>query len=135
VFEEFFHNYYFIGVLFGTAGFQVILGTTLSWLVKTDDNMDISKWGDCILLGSTNLLASVVLKLLPVKLVDLIASKLPDSLVNEDREVDNKTLQAWDKVNQMQLPKRGTTDDYYGEHVDDDDEGHYEKVDNDFQKA
>lgn len=94
--------------------------------------MDVAKWGNCVLIGSTSLLASVVLKLLPAKLVDFIASKLPDSLVNEDREVDNKTLQAWDKVNQLQLPKRGPTDDYYGEHVEDDDVANYEKVDNDF---
>jgi hypothetical protein len=45
------------------------------------------------------LFASVVLKFLPPKIVDLIASKLPDSLVNEDRTVENKTLQAWDKIN------------------------------------
>lgn len=133
MFEEFFHNYYFIGVLFGTAAFQVLFGTALVTYNKVPSNMDISKWGDCILIGSTNLLASVVLKLLPAKLVDLIASKLPDSLVNEDREVDNKTLKAWEKVNELQLPsRRGTGDDYYGEHVDDDEDGQYEKVDNDF---
>lgn len=56
---------------------------------------------------------------------------MPDSLVNEDREVDNKTLQAWDKVNQLQLPKRGNGDSYY-EHVDDEDDADYERVDNDF---
>lgn len=135
VFEEFFHNKYFIGVLFGTAGLQVILGTYLSGFIGTDGEMNISRWGDCILIGSTNLIASVVLKLLPMKLVDFIASKMPDSLVNEDREVDNKTLQAWDKVNQLQLPKRGTQDDYYGEHMDEDDTQNFDKVDNDFQKA
>lgn len=73
-------------------------------------------------MGSTNLVASAVLKLLPIGLVNLIASKLPDTLVNEDREVDSKTLQAWDKVNNLQLPKRGTQDDYYGEHVEDDED-------------
>ena len=135
MFEEFFHNKYFIGVLFGTVGFQVILGTYLTNIIGCNNEMDVTKWGNCILIGSTNLVASVVLKLLPVKLVDFIASKLPDSLVNEDREVDNKTLQAWDKVNQLQLPKRRPADDYYGEHVDDDDVANYEKVDNDFQKA
>merc|ERR1712147_480871 len=52
VFEEFFHNYYFLAVLFGTAGLQVLLGTSLSWLVKTDPKpMDISAWGNCILIG------------------------------------------------------------------------------------
>lgn len=134
VFEEFFHNKYFIGVLVGTAGFQVLLGTypVLFGFPDLDENkMDISKWGNCILVGSTTLIASVVLKLLPMSLVNLIASKMPDSMVNEDREVDNKTLQAWDKVNQLQLPKRGGNDEYY-EHVDDEEDGAYEKVDNDF---
>ena len=93
--------------------------------------MDISKWGDCILIGATTLVASVVLKLLPMSLVNMVAQKMPDSLVNEDREVDNKTLQAWDKVNQLQLPKRGNGDSYY-EHVDDEDDADYERVDNDF---
>ena len=134
VFEEFFHNKYFIGVLAGTAGFQVLLGT-YPWLFGfphiKENEMDISKWGDCILVGSTTLVASVVLKLLPMSLVNMVAQKMPDSLVNEDREVDNKTLQAWDKVNQLQLPKRGNGDSYY-EHVDDEDDADYERVDNDF---
>lgn len=49
-------------------------------------------WANCILVGSSVLVASVVMKLLPPKIVDLIASKLPDSIVNEDRQVENKTL-------------------------------------------
>jgi len=59
----------------------------------------MEQWGNCIAIGFTNLIVASVLKLLPSKFVDFVGSKLPDSLVNEDREVDNKTLKAWDKIN------------------------------------
>lgn len=84
VFEEFGHNFYFLGIFFGTSAFQYILGTRLCWITSTVEIKSL-EWANCMLVGSSVLVASGILKLVPPKIVDLIASKLPDSLVNEDR--------------------------------------------------
>ena len=105
MFEQFGHNVYFLAVFFGTFAFQYFLGNRLNWIFSTT-TIDKLEWANCILTGSSVLFASAVLKLLPPKIVDLIASKLPDSLVNEDRTVENKTLQVWDKMNQLPVTGR-----------------------------
>jgi magnesium-transporting ATPase (P-type) len=45
VFEEFGHNFYFLGVLFGTASFQVVLGTYLHGIAGTVELVKPAEWG------------------------------------------------------------------------------------------
>ena len=56
--------------------------------------MSKGEWGACIAVGSTNLLIGAILKLTPESWVSKINTQ---NLIDEDKGVDNKVLQAWNK--------------------------------------
>jgi hypothetical protein len=58
--------------------------------------MDKSGWGACIAVGTTNLLVSALLKLTPESWVSKINTS---AMIDEDKEIDNKVLTAWNKKN------------------------------------
>lgn len=58
--------------------------------------MNKGEWGACIALGSTNLLIGALLKLTPEAWVERV-NKSTQGMIDEDRHVDNKVLQAWNK--------------------------------------
>lgn len=54
--------------------------------------MSKSEWGACIVVGSTPLLISFILKWTPVSWVEKIPS---GKLINEDAKTENKVLNAY----------------------------------------
>ena len=93
VFEKFLHNNYFLLVLFGTFTFQIVMCTYFPTITGTEQ-LSKGEWGACIAVGSTNLLVGAILKLTPESWVTKINSK---SMIDEDKKVDNKVLQAWNQ--------------------------------------
>lgn len=69
VFEKFFHNMYYIIILFTCFGFQYVLSEYLSGIAGTT-HLTKSEWGGCIAIGSTVLFVSLLLKLTPESLVN-----------------------------------------------------------------
>ena len=64
VFESFFHNFYFLAILSVIVLVQIIIIQIFpTWLRAS--NMEKSEWGACIIVGSTTLLISFLLKLTP----------------------------------------------------------------------
>jgi len=93
VFEKFLHNWYFLGVLLGTFAAQILMCKFFPTITGTEQ-MSKGEWGACIAVGSTNLLIGAILKLCP----DSWMKKLENSnIIDEDRAIDNKILQAWNK--------------------------------------
>lgn len=82
VFESFGHNFYFIFIVFGTAIGQFFISEYLGTLFGTT-HMEKGEWGACIVVGSTPLLISFILKWTPVKWVERIPSS---RLYNEDEK-------------------------------------------------
>ena len=96
VFEAFFHNGYFLILFVFIAGFQY---AQTNWgffrHISMCEPLDRSEWGSIIAVGSTNLLVSAVIKLLP----DTWISKLPlINKGNEDEEFDSKVLNKFNAV-------------------------------------
>lgn len=95
VMEKFLHNYYFIGVLAGTFACQILMCKWFPRITGTEQ-MDKGGWGACIAVGTTNLLVSALLKLTPESWVSNIPTQ---SMIDEDKQIDNKVLTAWNKKN------------------------------------
>jgi len=103
VFECFFHNWYFIGLFTLIAVVQFCQVNYLSDITQTV-SLSRSEWGSCIAVGSTNLVISAIIKLLP----DEMLQKLPlitrgESI--EDQEMSNKYL---DKAKEKMAGAEGT---------------------------
>lgn len=90
VFEKFFHNYYFLAVLFGTAIIQVLM---IQWFHDISRTVALTKsqWGGCICVGATPLVIGFLLKLTP----DALVRKIQKYMINEDEEVNDQLLNAW----------------------------------------
>ena len=91
VFESFFHNWYFIGLFTLIAVVQ--FGQT-NYFYDMSQTVPLSKseWGSCIAVGSTSLIISAIIKLLP----DDLLEKLPlikKGEAIEDEEMTNTYLE------------------------------------------
>lgn len=93
VFEKFLHNNYFILILAGTFAAQIMMCKYFPGITGTEQ-MNRGEWGACIAVGSTNLLIGAILKLTPESWVNKINTV---NVIDEDRAIDNKVLQAWNK--------------------------------------
>jgi magnesium-transporting ATPase (P-type) len=80
VFESFFHNWYFI-LFFSIIGGVQFAGTQYFPFIFRTVPLDRGEWGSCIVVGSTVLLWSAILKLLPEK---WFAKLNTSRLINED---------------------------------------------------
>ena len=100
VFEDIFHNFYFLFVVALIIVVQIVMCQLFPGISHTVP-MTKSEWGSCIVIGSTSLLISAILKLTP----DSWIGKIPaDRFVNEDTGVgSNKLLSTWDQANQASL--------------------------------
>lgn len=87
VFENFFHNSYFLIIFVGIFGIQYALVNVFPSITGCVP-LSKSEWGTQIAVGSSVLLASLLLKLTPEKWVN----KIPTGMINEDAECDNKML-------------------------------------------
>jgi magnesium-transporting ATPase (P-type) len=85
VFESFFHNLYFIGIFVLIALVQFVQINYFYGLTQTVP-LQRSEWGSCIAVGSTTLLVSAIIKLLP----DEFLEKLPFiQKGNEDEKMES----------------------------------------------
>jgi len=64
VFERFFHNWWFIGVIIAFSVMQYFQIQWFWWLTRTH-TMKTSEWGGCIVVGMTPLVISLLLKMTP----------------------------------------------------------------------
>jgi len=106
VFENLFHNWYFIIVVVGTFATQILSAVYFpgfSGVVK----IERGEWGACIAVGSTVFLASAILKMTPEHWVDRVPT---GKVVNEDEKKENKLLDTYNKVTQVP----GETDEGLG---------------------
>jgi len=83
VFAKFFHNFYFIIVLLGEVAVQFFCTNVTPGLMGVSE-LSKKEWGACLMLGSTALLMSALLKCTPRKWVE----KFKVKLVDETREVE-----------------------------------------------
>lgn len=81
VFESFFHNWYFIGVIAGTFATQILACHFFPGFTGTVA-LTRGEWGACIAVGSTVFVAAAILKLTP----DAWVARVPTgAVVDEDR--------------------------------------------------
>lgn len=59
--------------------------------------MDRPTWGACMAIGSSSILVSMLLKLLPKGYTDKIGDKIP-KMVDEDQVVESKVLNTYKKA-------------------------------------
>ena len=87
VFENFFHNPYFLLIFFGSFVFQIWSNRSgfVHHILGVEPVESKQEWGTSIVIGSTALLAAVGLKLIPASQVDKYGAGM-GNLVNEDRE-------------------------------------------------
>lgn len=86
VFEHFFHNWWFIGVLTIVCLVQYVQIEWFPLLTRTR-SMSGSEWGGCIIAGSTSLLVSLCLKMTPSSMLHLIPFS---EYVDEDQATTNE---------------------------------------------
>lgn len=98
VFDSFLHNYYFLFVVFGTFAGQFFISEYMGWLFNTV-SISKSEWGSCILIGASPLLIALILKKTPEHWVERIPI---GSLVDENKETDNRVLNMYKAVSQAQ---------------------------------
>lgn len=104
VIEQFFHNKFFLGILVITFSFQYIL-TNIFYSIAGCVPLTKGEWGACLVVGSTPLLISVLLKLTPGAWVDRIPT---DNLANEKTDPSRKKSMIVDTFNAVQGPKDQT---------------------------
>lgn len=80
VFENFFHNWYFL-LMFTLIIVIQIIGTNYFPVIFRTLPLTRSEWGACIMVGSSTLAASALVKLTPEKWVKIDA----DKFINEDQ--------------------------------------------------
>lgn len=103
VFAKFFHNWYFILVLVGEFGLQFLCTECFSVMTRTTP-LSKEEWGACLMLGSTSLLISALLKCTPRAWVDKFRVKI----VDEDAAVvGSKVLAAFEKVSAIEVGAGG----------------------------
>ena len=105
--RNFFHNWYFIVVLAGEFALQFFV-TQLTPVVTRTFAMDHEEWGACLMLGSTPLLISALLKCTPKAWVDKFKVKMLDETKAVD---DSKLLQTFNKVAATSVGGGGGKDD------------------------
>jgi len=88
VFEKFFHNFYFLGILLAELAIQVILNLYLPGLTK---QVQLSKqeWGSIVAVGATVIVIAFLLKLTPETWIDRIPTQ---KMVDEDKQIKNSLL-------------------------------------------
>ena len=100
VFEAFFHNAYFLVIFVVTFVMQYLLVNYFSGISQTIP-LTRSEWGSCIVVGTSALLISFIVKCTPEKWVEGVdASKF----INEDKEVNNKVLSTYQKAADAAAP-------------------------------
>lgn len=97
VFESFFHNMWFLAMFVLIFVIQFI-GTNYFRAVFRTVPLERSEWGACIVMGSTTLLASALIKLTPEKWVNINT----DGFINEDAAAGGGVLDRLDKLNKKQ---------------------------------
>lgn len=68
VFESFFHNFYFL-LMFTLIFVVQIVGTNYFYVIFRTVPLSRGEWGACIMIGSTTLIASALIKLTPERWV------------------------------------------------------------------
>merc|ERR1719453_209902 len=114
VFEYPFHNWWFIGIIIAICAIQYVQINFFSTLTRTVE-LSVSEWGGCVILGSTTLLVSLLLKTTPGYWLKSIPY---DSFIDEDKEETNEYVE-------IALSKDPTA--YLGSKKDDD----YNAIDQD----
>jgi hypothetical protein len=94
VLEKFFHNKFFLGILVFTFSFQYILTNVFSSIAGCKP-LDKGEWGACLVVGSTPLLISVLLKLTPGSWVDRIPT---DNLANENARKKSIVVDSFNAI-------------------------------------
>lgn len=88
VFESFFHNAYFLVIFIMTFVMQFLLVNQFSGISQTVP-LTRSEWGSCIVVGTSALLISFMVKCTPEKWVEGVDAS---RFINEDKEVNNRVL-------------------------------------------
>lgn len=96
VFENLFHNWYFLFVVVGTFSTQILSSHYFPGFTGTVP-MTRGEWGACIAVGSTVFIAAALLKLTPEAWVEKVPT---GALVDEDKHMKNKVLDAYNQVTQ-----------------------------------
>jgi hypothetical protein len=106
VLEKFFHNKFFLGILLFTFSFQYILTNVFS-SISGCKPLNKGEWGACLVVGSTPLLISVLLKLTPGSWVDRIPT---ENLANENARKKSVIVDAFNAT-QKGGPKKKDQDE------------------------
>lgn len=100
-------NWYFIFVVLGTFLAQMLLTHYAPGLTRTTE-LSRTEWGACIVVGTTPLLISFLLKLLPAKLTENVKI---DKLVDENKDMsDNRILAGYQKASAAKIGDITTKD-------------------------
>lgn len=116
VFEEFFHNWYFIIIFLLAFGAQFALVNWFSGITSTVP-LARSEWGACICVGTTPILVSAILKLTPERWVNKIPT---GSMIDENSKAADpmskfkkqKTEEAAIPLEEIEVKKEGSEDDF-----------------------
>ena len=109
MFAQFGHNWYFLLVLAGEFAVQFACTGLTPGMTRTC-SMTREEWGACLMLGSTALLASALLKCTPRRWVD----KFKVGLVDEERVVEETgLLKRFNDVSSMSVGRPAAADDDY----------------------
>jgi len=98
VFGKFFHNWYFIIIISVELAFQLFAPGPF---MRTA-SMNEREWGACLMVGSTALVAALLLKCTPLRWLNKLSGG-PCGIVDETKAMNNKLTQGFDKVNSMQV--------------------------------
>jgi len=93
VFAKFFHNWYFLAVLFGEFAFQFLFPSPM---IRTT-TLSKREWGACLMLGATALIMSVLLKCTPERWLEKFRGG-PCGIVDESKAVKNAITDAYTKL-------------------------------------
>lgn len=100
VLEKFFHNKFFLGILLFTFSFQYILTNIFSSIAGCLP-LEKGEWGACLVVGSTPLLISVLLKLTPGHWVDRIPT---EKLANENSRKKSVIVDGFNAIQGQPKP-------------------------------
>lgn len=88
VFEDFFHNFYFLAMITAICVTQVVMCQFFSGLTQTVP-MSKREWGCCVIIGATSLAISALLKLTPTSWVENIDT---NKFADEDKQVSTNLM-------------------------------------------
>ena len=116
MFANILHNWYFLFVLAGEFALQFLTTNNIPDVTRTC-SLTKKEWGACVMLGSTPLLISALLKCTPRRWVE----KFKVGLINESKEeAETGMLKAFNQVNAIQVGSKKDKDDDYKDAAEDD---------------